>query len=113
MFRSLRFKLPALSLAGIALAGIVTTAIALRLYQGYTHDQSLRELRREAKGLTQLYAEQALRASDEGKASPDFAAAQLEAATGDSLFYVGEPIFPGQNSGLKPLPRSLLDWEAI
>jgi signal transduction histidine kinase len=113
MFRSLRFRLPALSLAGIVVAGIVTTAIALRLYQNYTHDQSLRELRREAKGLTQLYAEQALRASDEGKASPDFAAAQLEAATGDYLFYVGEPIFPGQNSGLKPLPRRLLDWDAI
>ena len=113
MFSSLRFRLPALSLAGIALAGIVTTGIAVKLYQVYTHDQSLHELRREANGLTTLYAEQALKASGEGRSAPDFAAAQLEQATGDELFYVGLPIFPGQKSGLRHLPYSAVDWPAI
>ena len=36
MFRSLRFRLPALFLAGIALSGLVTSLIALRLFQDYT-----------------------------------------------------------------------------
>jgi signal transduction histidine kinase len=113
VFRSLRFRLPALLLAGIALAGIVTTAIAVKLYQVYTHDQSVQELRREATGLTRLYAESALRANDEGLRAPDFAARQLEEATGDRLFYVGLPIFPDQRSGLKHLPYSAIDWPAI
>ncbi len=113
MFHSLRFRLPALSLAGIALAGIVTTGIAIKLYQVYTHDQSLRELKREATGLTRLYSEQAKNASDEHKRSPDFAAAELEAATGDRLFYWGIPIFPGQKSGLRQLPEATLDRDAV
>jgi hypothetical protein len=35
MFRSLRFRLPALFLAGIALAGLISTAIAYSLFQDY------------------------------------------------------------------------------
>jgi signal transduction histidine kinase len=113
VFQSLRFRLPALSLAGIVLAGIVTTGIAVRLYQVYTHRQAVHELRQEANGLTRLYAEAAQRASDEGKQAPDFAAAELETATRDKLFYVGLPIFPGQRSGLRRLPYSAVDWPAI
>ena len=66
MFGSLRFRLPALFLLGIVLAGIVAALISLRLFQDYTHDQTLVELRREAAGLAQLYAESALQAADEG-----------------------------------------------
>ncbi len=113
MFRSLRFRLPALFLAGILLAGIVSTGIAIRLFQGYARDQALRKLKREAVGLTQLYAESAIKASDEGRSAPAFAAAQLEKATGDRLFYVGVPIFPGQSSGLEQLPQRSVDWEAL
>jgi two-component system OmpR family sensor kinase len=113
MFQSLRFRLPALMLAGMALAGIITTGIAVKLYQVYTHNQSVSELRKEADGLTRLYAEQAQRANDEGKAAPDFAAAQLESATGDLLFYVGLPIFPGQKSGLRQLPYRSVNWPAL
>jgi two-component system OmpR family sensor kinase len=113
VFRSLRFRLPALSLAGIVLAGVVTTAIAVQLYQSYTHKQSVRELRREATGLTRLYVEAALRATDQGKQSPEFAARQLESATGDRIYYAGLPFIPGQRSGLRSLPRSVLDWDAI
>ena len=108
MFHSLRFRLPALFLLGVVLAGLVASLIALRLFQDYTRDQSVAELRREADGLAALYAESALRASDEGRSAPAFAAAKLERATGDRLFYVGTSIFPGQDSGLKRLPESLI-----
>ena len=86
MLNSLRFRLPALFLAGIALSGLVTSLIALRLFQDYTRNQTLKELRQEARGLADLYAESAVRATDEEKAAPAFAAAKLEAATGDRLF---------------------------
>ena len=58
MFRSLRFRLPALFLAGIALALLIASAVALRLFQDYAREQSVRELQREAAGLTELFARQ-------------------------------------------------------
>jgi len=100
VLNSLRFRLPALFLAGIALSGLVTSLIALRLFQDYTRDASLNELRREAQGLAQLYAESAVRAVDEEKAAPTFAAAKLEAATGDRLYFVGQSLSPGEDTGL-------------
>ena len=66
MFRSLRFRLPALFLAGIALTGLVSTLIAFGLFRNYTQSQARKELRREAKGLTQLYVDQALRTQEKG-----------------------------------------------
>src|SRR2546430_8518380 len=113
MFRSLRFRLPALFLAGIAVAGIVSAVIALRLFQGYTRNESLKELTREATGLTQLYAQAAIQAIDEGGSAPNLVGRQLEKATGDRLFYVGVPIFPGQQSGLTQLPRDTVDWATL
>lgn len=113
MFRSLRFRLPALFLAGIALTGLLTTLIAFGLFRSYTQDQAKADLRREAAGLTQLYAEQANRAQEQDKAPPFFQAGKLEAASGNRLFYVGLPFFSGQASGLKRLPRSAIDWSAI
>jgi two-component system, OmpR family, sensor kinase len=106
MLNSLRFRLPALFLAGIALAGLVTSLIALRLFQDYTRNETLKELRQEASGLAQLYAESAVRALDEDKAAPSFAAEKLEAATGDRLFEVVlAPSYPGtgEDSGLTRL----------
>jgi two-component system OmpR family sensor kinase len=113
MFRSLRFRLPALFLAGIALTGLVSTLIAFGLFRNYTQNQARKELRREAAGLTQLYAEQALRSQERGTAPPFFAPSKLEAASGDRLFYVGVPFFSGQASGLRRLPKSAVDWAAI
>ena len=106
MTGSLRFRLPALFLLGIILSGIVAALIALRLFQSYTRDQSYSELRREASGLAQLYAESALRSVDTGQKAPNFAAAKLELATGDKIYYVGAPVFPGERSGLHKLPAS-------
>ncbi len=114
MLNSLRFRLPALFLAGIALAGLVTSLIALRLFQDYTQAQSQRELRREARGLADLYAEWAVRALDEDKAAPSFAAAKLEAATGDRLFeLVRASAYPGldADSGLTRLSPAAVGVE--
>jgi len=113
MFRSLRFRLPALFLAGIALTAAVSTLIAFGLFRNYTQNQAKRELRREAAGLTQLYAEQALRSQEKGTAPPFFAAGKLERASGNKLFSVGPPFFSGQASGLRRLPESAVDFKAI
>jgi two-component system OmpR family sensor kinase len=106
MLGSLRFRLPALFLLGIMLAVVVAALISLRLFQTYTRGQSVQELKREATGLSQLYADAALRAADEGSGSIDFAASKLELATGDQIFYIGASLFPGQESGLKRLTQA-------
>ena len=113
MFSSLRFRLPAFFLAGVVIAGLISIAVATRLFQEHVRSQNLSQLKREARGLTELYAQQAIRSSDEGRSAPDFAAAELEKATGARLFYVGVPIFPGQASGLRELPQSSVDWDAL
>jgi signal transduction histidine kinase len=105
---SLRFRLPALFLLGIVLAGIVAAAISVQLFQGYTRNQSYEELGREARGIARLYGDAALRAAEEGTPAPDFAPQALELATGDQLYYVGAPAFPGQDSGLEVLPESAI-----
>jgi hypothetical protein len=42
VLRSLRVRLPLVFLAGIILAGVVTAAISVRLFQDFAHDQTLR-----------------------------------------------------------------------
>ena len=63
MLRSLRFQLPALFLLGIVISGLVSAAIALRLFQSYAENQARQqayeELGREADGLAQLYSKRA------------------------------------------------------
>ena len=114
MLRSLRFRLPALFLAGAALAGIVSTVISIGLFQDYTEDRLRDELRREARGLTFLYAEQARRATDaEGTTLRRLSRATryFEQASGSQIYYVGLRIFFGQGSGLRPLPANTVEWK--
>jgi signal transduction histidine kinase len=113
MFRSLRFRLPALFLAGIALTGLVSTAIAFGLFQDYTRDRTIGELRREAAGLTALYAKQAQKSLDQDRPPPSFQARELERASGNRLFYVGTPAFLGQESGIRRLPQRSVDFPAL
>jgi signal transduction histidine kinase len=113
LFRSLRFRLPALFLAGIALTGLVSTAIAFGLFQDQIRDRTLSELRREAAGLTALYEGQARRALEQDRPPPTFQARQLERASGNRLFYVGAPVFLGQESGIRQLPTSSVDWASL
>jgi signal transduction histidine kinase len=108
MHGTLRFRLTALFLSVVLVFGLVSIALAVRLFQDVTHSQSVDELKREAAGLADLYAESALRSSDEGARAPEFAADNLELATGDELFYVGASLFPGQRFGLTRLPTSAL-----
>jgi signal transduction histidine kinase len=112
MLSSLRFRLPALFLAGIVVSGLIATAIALALFQNYARQQLLTKLRREANGLTQLYQKQAIAANDTGAKTLRFAPAQLERATGDKIFYVGIDVFPDQVSGLRQLPQNSVDWRS-
>lgn len=109
MFRSLRFRLPALFLVGIVLAGLTSTLIAVKLFQDYARGRKYAELQREASGLAQLYADQA------GK--DVFSSKGLERATGDRLFYSpaarGLSLFPGQKPSLARLPRTFIPEETI
>jgi signal transduction histidine kinase len=110
MFRSLRFRLPALFLAGAALAGVVSTVISIGLFQDYTEDRLLAELRREARGLTSLYAEQARRVVEARREPIPLATRRLEQASGSRLYYAGTRIFYGQRSGLRDLPHNIVPW---
>jgi signal transduction histidine kinase len=111
--RSLRFRLPAVFLGGVLVAGLVTAVLAVRLFQDYTHDRTISELRRQASGLADLYSEQALSTAGEGRRPPRFAVPLLEEATGSRIYYSGVEIFPGEISGLRTLGRRFLDWEAL
>src|SRR5689334_23877684 len=102
MLRSLRFQLPALFLLGVVVAGLVSAAIALRLFRSYAQNQARQqayaELAREARGLTQLYGQQA--------GLKLLSAQRLELATGDRIYYHGLDPFPGQGPAFRPLPKS-------
>jgi two-component system OmpR family sensor kinase len=112
MLRSLRFRLPALFLLGIVLSGVIAALIALRLFQGYVLTRSKAQLRREAIGLTEVFARQAITANNTGEVPR--IAKQLERATGDRLFYIGlDPVaLPNRNIGLDRLPRDTVDWRS-
>ena len=110
MFQSLRFRLSAIFLAAVVLAGLVSSLIAIRLFQDYTQSQTLKELRREALGITEFYAEQA--------GINTFSAMNLERATGDKLFYIpvyGLDLLPGAKVGvgLRPVPAGAVNTEAV
>src|SRR3989337_152146 len=105
MFRSLRFRLPAIFLAGVARAGLVSSLIAIRLFQDHVRKESLAELRREAIGIAQLYAEKA--------GDIEIAPESLERATGDRLFYIGLDLFPGQQARPTQLPVAAVAAEAL
>jgi len=110
---SLRFRLPALFLAGVVVAAAVTALLAVRLFQDYARDRTLSDLHRQAAGLAQLYAEQARQGIEERRRAPRFARPKLERATDTRLYYAGVSIFPGQDSGLRPLPLGVLDRDLL
>jgi signal transduction histidine kinase len=113
VLRSLRFRLPALFLVGILLAGVISTVIAVGLFRDYARDRALDELRREADGLARLYAEQALASLDEERPPATFATRELERATGNQLFYVGAPIQLEGSTVLPELPQSVVpQWRS-
>src|SRR3954451_1340796 len=119
MLGSLRVRLQLVFLAGIVLAGVITTLISIRLFRDFSHEQALRKLKREGQGIALLYAravnESYGNTNKKGKPNdrkpPTFAAASLQLATGDKIYFVGPGLFPGQGFiGLKRLPPSTIDW---
>jgi len=113
MLGSLRVRLPLVFLAGIVLAGLITTLIAVRLFQDFAHDQALTSLNREAHGIAGLYSD-AINASygnPSDRAAPAFAARNLERATGAKIYFLGpKRPFPGQRTGLERLTLTTIDW---
>ena len=103
----LRVRLPLVFLVGLVLAGVITTLIAVRLFQSLAHDQTLTGLKREAHGIAALYTD-AIPASygnndkagkSNDRQAPRFAAATLEQATGDKIYFIGgrNGLFPGRS----------------
>ena len=86
MLGSLRFRLPALFLVGILLAGLVASLISIRFFQSYEHGRAIDELRSESAGIVQLYALQGVPQTVPYKRL-------IEALGGDKIFWV--PAFPG------------------
>jgi signal transduction histidine kinase len=114
LFHSLRFRLPALFFVGIVISGLVSTLTAYQLFQDYTEDRFVAELRREAAGLANLYASQAVQASDEDRPPPFAQGARLEAVTGDRLFYCGiDPFASPQGFGLRRLQPCPIDLPIV
>ncbi|HEY2310751.1 MAG TPA: HAMP domain-containing sensor histidine kinase [Gaiellaceae bacterium] len=102
MFSSLRFRLPALFLLGIVLAGLVATVIAVRFFQSNTRAHAASELRAESAGIVPLYSQKA----GVGQVSLKNLNRTLG---GDRVFWV--PAKPGGKllaGPLPPLPASVL-----
>jgi signal transduction histidine kinase len=108
MLRSLRFRLPALFLVGFVIALLVATALALRLFQDYTRQNALKELRRESLGALALYKRQ------EGRQNvgPVYRR-DIERTTGDQIFWV--PIVPSFSllSPITQLPSKTIDFNKL
>jgi signal transduction histidine kinase len=111
--RSLRFRLPAIFLLGVALAGLVATVVTVRLLQDYTESQTVKDLRRQARELGLLFAEQAVQSVDEGTAPPRLIVPRLERASGARLYYVGTGLFPGDVSGLRRLTPDAAGFDEL
>ena len=110
MLGSLRYRLPALFLLGVVLAGLVATLIAIRFFQSYTRSHAIDELRAESVGIVQLYARQT--------AAANVPVANLEKAIGgDQIFFIpivpGAQLFVGRLQSLPPdtVPRATLEHE--
>jgi signal transduction histidine kinase len=92
---SLRFRLPAIFLVGVVLAGIVATVISIRFFQSYTRTRTIHELRSESIGIVSLYATQA--------GAQEVPVVTLRKAIGgDQIYYV--PIVPGASLFTGPIP---------
>jgi two-component system sensor histidine kinase BaeS len=96
MFRSLRFRLPALFLLGIVLAAVVATLIAVRFFQSNTRAHAAAELRAESAGIVQLYQQRA------GVGYVSVANLKL-ALGGNEVFWV--PPVPGAKLLAGPVPE--------
>jgi signal transduction histidine kinase len=111
VLNSLRFRLPALFLIGIVLSGVVAAATAVGLFQNYVENRTRDELRRNAAGLALLYEKQAKASLDQNRLPVPLSAKDLEASSGNRIYYVGANLFLRGHPGLRPLPdRYVPEW---
>jgi signal transduction histidine kinase len=112
VFSSLRLRLPLLFLAGVLLAGAVTTVIAVRLFQDFAHDQAVAELTREANGIARVYAAAANANFGKRNPPPKVTRLSMERVTGDRIYYAGVDVFPGEKSDLadREVPQQIVEW---
>src|SRR4051812_7382637 len=108
MLRSLRFRVPALFLIGIVLSGVVAAATAVVFFQNYVQNRARTELRQNAIGLSHLYVQQAIASLEQDRPPLRLSATDLEAASGNRIYYVGQRIFLEDNPGLRRLPDRFL-----
>jgi signal transduction histidine kinase len=106
MLGSLRFRLPALFLLGIVLAGVVAAIISIRFFQSYTRARAIDELRSESAGIVQLYAQQAAREIVPYKRL-------VNALGGDRVYWA--PAFQGSDiyQNLPALPPAVVNVKAL
>jgi len=106
MLGSLRFRLPALFLLGIVLAGLVTALISIRFFQSYTRARAVDELRSESVGIVSLYSRQA------GLETVPYRNL-IRALGGDRIYWA--PAFKGAElyQSIPELPSSILDRKAV
>jgi len=107
MFGSLRFRLPALFLLGVLLAGLVASLISIRFFQSYTQARAIHELRSESVGIVKLYAK-----STAQETVPY--GSLVRALGGDHIYWV--PAFLGSElfqPGIIELPKRTLDIKQI
>jgi signal transduction histidine kinase len=100
VLRSLSFRLPAFFLGSIVLSGLVAAVIAFRLLDDYTLSRARADLKREANGLTELYAYWT------AHSNAPLPGRQLSRASGDHLYFV--PANPGFALFPKERPRFTL-----
>ncbi|HEY4347779.1 MAG TPA: HAMP domain-containing sensor histidine kinase [Gaiellaceae bacterium] len=117
MFSSLRVRVPLIFLAGIVIAGVVTTLIAVQLFRGFARNQALHNLRQEASGIAALYASAVqadfAAAPGDSRRAPKFASQELERTTGDRIYFDGPANpFPGEVSGLRKLNLKRIHWSS-
>jgi two-component system OmpR family sensor kinase len=106
MLGSLRFRLPALFLLGILLAGLIASLISVRFFQSYTRARAIDELRSESVGIVQLYSRQA------GRASVPYRNL-VHALGGDQIYWV--PVAQGVNLGqqIPEIPTSTVNMKLL
>jgi signal transduction histidine kinase len=114
MLGSLRVRLPLVFLGGILLAGGVTAAISIRLFQDYAHDSTVSSLSQEAHAVALLYSNavsQSYGNANDRRKPTVYTARSLERAMGARLYFNGPNLFPGQGiTGLRILPLRAADW---
>ncbi|HEX6702977.1 MAG TPA: HAMP domain-containing sensor histidine kinase [Gaiellaceae bacterium] len=119
MLRSLRFRLAAFFLFGVVVAGLVAAAISFQLIQSYQLKRARADIRREAAGLTELYAFRATQVVRPNQRNdiPQIPAHTLEDATGDKLYYLPAAaliaLFPREVPVLPRISRRTVPLKAL